>query len=543
MIEEKANSEIIVADRISGGKILIVDDELLIRKTMSLFLGKNNFAVDTAENGEVAIAMLEKKEYDLVITDLKMPGMDGRAVLKAMAERFSNIPRIVLTAVGSNEDILLALKTGAYDFIAKPIVDYALLIYTIQRALERKKLNDERNQAIAKLEKVNDVLSLINRGFDTEEIFKMLDVTLKTVIPFNRITLIHLDQNQTEMEIRIASSDRRMLLKRKDIIHYDAGTFGSFINDADGVFIIKDLPDFLRVNNFPPEFNLIAEEGFHSVIFLSMTVNDERWGYLMLASEDINLYNEEHARFLQLISGQIALGIQRGELIAELEKHSEHLEKMVKTRTHDVLKTQKTAIFALSRLAETRDNETGDHLFRIRNYCLLLAQLYKYSAASSLIDNSFLRDIYDSSILHDIGKVGISDQILLKPGPLTPEEFEIMKSHTTIGYKALIDPKNELGDDPYLDMAKDIILYHHERWDGKGYPYGLAEDKIPLAARIVSICDVYDALTSKRPYKEALSHERTMEIMKNEKFKYDPVLFEIFCENNAEFDKIRYQYL
>jgi response regulator RpfG family c-di-GMP phosphodiesterase len=527
---------------LSAGSILLVDDEILIRKTLQKFLEKNGYKIDSAANGLEAIEQLERKRYDLVITDLKMPGLDGRELLKAMAERFGNIPRIVLTAVGSNEDILLALKTGAYDFISKPIVDFAFLNYTIQRALERKRLNDDRQRALAQLEKVNDVLSLLNRGMDTEEIFKMLDVSLKSIIPFNRITLLRDNESEAMFEIRMASSDRKMLIQQRQAIWYNREVINRFFKGSSDVFIIDDIPAFFTSQAFPAEFRQFAEEGMMSAINMVLIVNDKRWGYLMLASEKVSVYKDEHLTFLRLIAGQVALGIQRGELLAELEVHTKHLEQLVKVRTYEVLKTQKMTIFALSRLAETRDNETGDHLYRMRNYCILLAQLLKYSGRFGKIDNQFLRDIYDSSILHDIGKVGIPDQILLKPGPLTPDEFDVMKTHTLIGFNALKDPAQELGDDSFLDMAKDIILYHHERWDGKGYPRGLSGELIPLSARIVSICDVYDALTSKRPYKDAFSHEKAIEMMRGEEVKYDPTLLKLFCDNNADFDRIRSQY-
>jgi putative two-component system response regulator len=222
--------------------------------------------------------------------------------------------------------------------------------------------------------------------------------------------------------------------------------------------------------------------------------------------------------------------------------HTRQLEQLVKVRTFEVLKTQKTTIFALSRLAEQRDSDTGEHLERIRKYSVLVAQILKYSGHEREISNIYLRDLYDSSILHDIGKVGIPDSILLKPGPLTSEEFEIIKTHTTIGYDALRGASKDLGEDSFLKMAMDITRYHHERWDGGGYPAGLKGEEIPLSARIVAICDVYDALTTKRPYKEAFPHEKSISIMRMEESRFDPELFKIFLENEMEFNRIRIEF-
>ncbi|MBN2435736.1 MAG: HD domain-containing protein [Spirochaetes bacterium] len=152
------------------------------------------------------------------------------------------------------------------------------------------------------------------------------------------------------------------------------------------------------------------------------------------------------------------------------------------------------------------------------------------------------KNIYDSSILHDVGKVGIPDAILLKPASLTPREFDMMKTHTSIGYSALDDASRGLGADSFLDMSKDIALYHHERWDGKGYPSGKTGEDIPLCARIVTIGDIYDALTSKRPYKDEFPHQKAVEIMQQEFYRFDPGIFQIFMENNNEFERIQKQF-
>jgi response regulator RpfG family c-di-GMP phosphodiesterase len=531
-----------ISNTVLSGRILVVDDESMIRKTLQTFLNRSGYISDTAEDGRSAVMCLEKEPYDLVITDLKMPGIDGRELLRVMAERFSHIPRIVLTAVDSSEDILLALKTGADDFIQKPISDFSLLNHTIQKALDRKKLNDERTLALIQMEKANEIISMLNRGFDTEEIFRLIDVSLKSILPFNRMILFQRDAENNVVTIKLAASDRKMILTPGYQFPLREKQIAEMGGKRD-VYILENAKTFLESHASFTEFRILLEEGILSGILMELVFNEKLWGYLFFGADSIAAFSEEHVRFLRLIAGQISFGIHRGELLSELEIHTKHLEHLVKVRTYEVLKTQKTTIFALSRLAEKRDNETGDHLHRMRNYCILLAQLLKYSGRDEHISNQFLRDIYDSSILHDIGKVGIPDHILLKPGALTPEEFEVIKTHTTIGYDSLKEPSADLGENSFLDMAKDIILYHHERWDGKGYPHRLKEDSIPLSARIVSIGDVYDALTSRRPYKEAMSHQDAVEIMKNELFKFDPVLLTLFLENHGDFDRIRRQFM
>jgi putative two-component system response regulator len=170
---------------------------------------------------------------------------------------------------------------------------------------------------------------------------------------------------------------------------------------------------------------------------------------------------------------------------------------------------------------------------------VLLAQFRKYLGSDKTITNQFIRNLYDSSILHDIGKVGIPDTILLKKDILTDEERKIIEAHAAKGYEVLKSASQDLGKDSFLKMAMEITLCHHERWDGSGYPNGLRGTEIPLSARIVAIADVYDALTTERSYKKAFSHEESIEIMKNESSKFDPELFRLFYENADAFNEIR----
>lgn len=221
--------------------------------------------------------------------------------------------------------------------------------------------------------------------------------------------------------------------------------------------------------------------------------------------------------------------------------HQHELEERVQERTQEIKRTRQVAVFSLAKLAESRDTETGDHLERIRAYVKELsgelALLPKYR---EIITEDFIQEIYDSSPLHDIGKVGIPDQILLKPGQLTEEEFEIMKKHTLIGGDTLRAADAEAGQHSFLAMGKDIAYYHHERWDGTGYPFGAGGREIPLAARIVALADVYDALCSKRPYKEPFSHEKAAAIIRAGRGKhFDPEIVDAFDRCAARFDIIR----
>jgi adenylate cyclase len=198
-------------------------------------------------------------------------------------------------------------------------------------------------------------------------------------------------------------------------------------------------------------------------------------------------------------------------------------------------------ILGLAKLAEYRDSDTGLHLERMREYSRLLAsELANHPKYREYITQEYIDDIYLSSILHDIGKVGIPDSILLKPGKLDFDEFNIMKGHSNLGGEAISTVEEQVKIRSFLTLGRDIAYHHHEKWDGSGYPFQLTAEKIPLSARIVAVADVYDALTSLRPYKKAFPHEKAVEIILGEKgTHFDPDLVDLFMDLSTQFDKVR----
>jgi HD-GYP domain-containing protein (c-di-GMP phosphodiesterase class II) len=200
-------------------------------------------------------------------------------------------------------------------------------------------------------------------------------------------------------------------------------------------------------------------------------------------------------------------------------------------------------VFGLARLAESRDDDTGEHLGRVAYYCRILADEMKSNGSyDDVVDGEFVDTIFRMSPLHDIGKVGISDTILLKPGKLTEAEFEAMKAHTVIGGDAIVDIERRYGSDEttFISMGREIAYFHHEKWDGSGYPKGLANFEIPLCARIMAVADVYDALTSKRCYKDAFSHEKARGILiEDSGSHFDPIVVEAFIAREIEINAVR----
>ena len=210
-------------------------------------------------------------------------------------------------------------------------------------------------------------------------------------------------------------------------------------------------------------------------------------------------------------------------------------ERIVSLESRDLI------IFSLAKLAESRDPETGAHLERMREYCRVLAEeLSRTSKYADVIDADYVRTIYVTSPIHDIGKVGIPDHVLLKPGRLTPEEYAIMQEHTEIGARTLELAMQGRPSAGFLQFARDIAWTHHERFDGTGYPRGLAGEEIPLCGRIVAVADVYDALTTKRVYKEAFSHERSRSIIIDGRgTAFDPDVVDAFLAREDEFLAIK----
>ena len=223
-----------------------------------------------------------------------------------------------------------------------------------------------------------------------------------------------------------------------------------------------------------------------------------------------------------------------------LERYSKHLEEMVADKVHEISEAQIATIFALVKLAESRDDETGAHIERTASFCRLLAEKARaLPAYSAYITDEYVATIFRASPLHDIGKVGISDLILLKPGKLTPEEFAIMKTHVEIGYQTLKNIDKRYQNNAFIQMGLDITRYHHEKWDGSGYLFELKGEAIPLSARMMALADVYDALRSKRVYKPAFPHEKAMEIILEGRGKhFDPALVDLFAASHQEFEEM-----
>ncbi|HNW81425.1 MAG TPA: response regulator [bacterium] len=241
------------------------------------------------------------------------------------------------------------------------------------------------------------------------------------------------------------------------------------------------------------------------------------------------------------VNARIETHLSLRNLQLKLENQNKNLEEIVREQVREISEGQMATILAMTKLAEQRDDDTGHHIDRTSEFCRMLAKGARDRGLyADKIDDIFIDNIFHASPLHDIGKVAIPDAVLLKPGKLTPEEFEIMKTHTNLGARYLNTVLNRFPKNSFIKTGVKIAISHHEKWNGSGYPVGTSGSKIQLEGRIMAIADVYDALRSKRVYKDAFSHEKSRAIiLEGRGSHFDPNLVDVFMDLEKEFDRVR----
>lgn len=284
-----------------------------------------------------------------------------------------------------------------------------------------------------------------------------------------------------------------------------------------------------RLKALDPSIQVVMVSGHHEMSVVREALRGGAYDYLIKPFE------------LEELSNTVRRALEHYHLLKQNERYRLDLEHMIEAQTREILETRDLALITLAKLAESRDSDTGLHLERMSEYSRRLAvELGGISPYAGALDDDFVHHLHRSSALHDIGKVGIPDAILHKPGPLDDDEFAIMQRHTTIGGDTLRTVIEEHRGHTFLVMAMQIAYSHHERWDGAGYPDGLAETAIHLPARIVALADAYDAITSQRPYKEAYDHDEAIRrITRDRGHHFDPALVDAFLSCHQDFDSIR----
>jgi PAS domain S-box-containing protein len=439
---------------------LILDDEVFLGQVLSQNImqrGSDAIAVSKVDD---AIQELNSNSYDIVVSDVYMPDKSGEDLFNYCLENFPDLPIIFMTG---NPDIEMAvdfLKKGGYDYISKPfLIDdfFKKIDNVLEKARQRKK---EKHL-------LSDLKQLLNERVEELQIFR-------DAIESTDDGLVILDTEGIIVEVnpgfeRMSGLEKRQILQKP-------------------LSVLQE--DLLPNLNFAEIRSILDVEDQWEEEMKGCRANGEA---IISSSSFFSIKNE---------AGNI---FAYAALIKDVSKLRRVENALIESLENTTL-AQEAIIFGLAKLAEFRDRDTGFHLERIRGYSKVLAEeLSKLPKFQKAINNKFIDALYRTAPLHDIGKVGIPDHILLKKGKLTEAEREIIKTHTTIGFQTLSSIRRQYGDMDFLNMGMEITYCHHERWDGKGYPRGLKGPDIPLSAKIVAIADVYDALTTTRVYKSILT--------------------------------------
>lgn len=365
------------------------------------------------------------------------------------------------------------------------------------------------------LKNLLQLTSFLNTGADTKEALRFIYNSFHEFLPYTMIGVVLRNSIENNFsKICVCAEDKPCNYKCISFLETD--TVEEVIAN-NKVSIMNNYDEYLKNHWNSENIKILRAEGYNSSLAVPLIVNDICFGALVFFNNEANSFNINYITIAKILANCISISIEKNILADEL---------------------MFTSIIGFAKLVEARDNDTGEHLERIQDYSRIIAEnLISMRKYTKLIDDNYISDIYKFSSLHDIGKVAIPDSILLKPGKLTAEEFDIMKTHTAIGANILRKSSNHLirGGKNYWGMAIDIAQNHHERYDGTGYPNNLKGNYIPLSARIVTVADVLDALSSKRVYKEAFSISDSLNMILMQKGSaFDPDIVDALVNGTKE---------
>lgn len=523
-----------IEDQISK-KVLFVDDEVLLLEGVKRQL-RREFEVTTAEGGAQGLEILaEQGPFAVVVSDYNMPSMDGITFLNQVYQLYPHTVLIMLTGRAELDIAINALHNAHISrFINKPCPK-EILVETLLDGLEQYRLRSSEQILKKHLQTANQQLQELNNHLE-------LLVEQKT----RALKL----QYQYVADIARLSSSQHIVSAFVSAVTEITGLTEMSLwlsPHQDGYFECQ-YPD----QGKKPSFKI--DQCPDGQIRQAITIGQ----YWQAAPFATSLNDWEHSLFcaqpllcLPLKTPKGTLGflnlcgsttINDQDIIQALVGMSDVTATALQSHWHREAfnDAQDAIISALAKLSEYRDSETGAHLLRLKKYCALIcAALAKTDKFRDSITEDFTQDLVRSSPLHDIGKVGIPDAILKKPGKLTPEEFDIMKMHPMIGGDTLREIYEKYPSQSFIQCGMDVAYGHHERWDGSGYPRGLQGIAIPIAARIVALADVYDALTTRRIYKKAFTHEEAAKIITDGcGSHFDPDVVSAFTSHEQSFKVI-----
>jgi HD-GYP domain-containing protein (c-di-GMP phosphodiesterase class II) len=363
-------------------------------------------------------------------------------------------------------------------------------------------------------------------------------ITMDMSLNYRHSVIQYLADTKQHLEI----SESYASLSKKFLIFSSLAVL--FVIGATYLVVIKDIEWILTTtaSHKAASISVLKEFAFIFAVFIGYSIS-------VSASFTTNLrlyLKHQNETLSEVINGNLDVCVPVSSLdeFGHMAMYTNAMIESLKDRTEALQLTQDVSILSLASLAETRDNETGAHIMRTQRYVRVLAEALKEKEGyKQILTDENIDLIYKSAPLHDVGKVGIPDSILLKPGKLTDEEFKIMKRHPYYGKKSLATASGVLGNNSFLKFAEEISYAHHEKWDGTGYPQKLKRDEIPVSGRIMALADVYDALISKRVYKDAFSHEKAKGIiLESAGTHFDPAVVDAFINCEEKFLEIAEQY-
>ena len=519
--QELPKTRLMTGDDIPA-RVLVVDDVDRNLKLMEAYLSKEPVIIEFARDGIEALEKLDSFFPDIILLDVQMPRMDGFEACRRIKgdEKTFFIPVIMVTAMEQSERIK-GLEAGADDFLTKP-VNRQELVVRMRGLLKLKRMHDRVVHYQQTLESLFEITSFADRYQEQSVLLRALSEQAALLLNISSVGVV---LNDASGEYRIAGGVGLGKEIRTTPIRRGKGLIGKVL--AGGKPIVQQGPNGEQLPDDSSGFVGVPLKNNNGAII-----------GVLFALGNVKGVDQETLRILSVLGYRLASEIQ-------VTQYSMQLESMVQSRTEDLHRAfrdisqknieltegQEDTIFRLSLAAEYRDEDTAFHLKRISAYTEIIARAMH-------VDEDFVRLLKMGSIMHDVGKIGIPDSILLKRGRLTQAEFEEMKRHPLIGARILSGSGSEL-----LKISERIAISHHERYDGFGYPYGLVGEDIPLAGRIVAIADVFDALTTPRIYKPAFKVERALEMIGDERgAHFDPGVTDAFFDNLETVLRIRDQY-
>ncbi|MDB4953895.1 MAG: response regulator receiver modulated metal dependent phosphohydrolase, partial [Myxococcales bacterium] len=488
---------------VEGARILVVDDERVIREILAEFLALEGFSVHTVEDGEKALTELRLHPYDLLITDLKMPRLSGLQLLEKIEAERLGVLTVLMTGFGTVETAIEAMKKGAYDYLLKPF-KVEEVIHVVERALYRQRLQAEniRLREALTIYKVSEAIAL------SHDISHILDVVLRAAIDEVKadVATLHLrDPRSGHYEERIK------------IVAADSGppplpspAFGVLTEQfAQGLPIVAHGG---KASRFFTEHSAPAD--LASFVAVPLQVRGDMVGVLNVFSFTAGKkFDEGHRKMIAVLASRAASAIDNARLYGELRGANDSLT----TANQSLEEMFQQTVAGFAQALEESDMYTRGHSERVAVYSEILAR-------GLTVAEPEVRRIVQAGVMHDVGKIGVRYDMLNKPGKLTPEEVAVFRQHPEKG-KRILEPV------PCLHGLIDGCWCHHEWFDGGGYPRGLSGQNIPLVGRIVAVADAYDAMTSDRAYRRALSHEVAIsEIERCAGTQFDPELADAFVK-------------